>query len=149
MEIINMEIAEKVLEKLKNDSVLATYVKEFTIGGGNISRKIFPYVAIVDVSEVERPLCIGNGAPNEQNYRITIQGGTYHTLSEIARRGNGSGKKGMVQLNDDIVTAVFPDNICGLFNPTVRLVKAEPKETPGSGGRSWTTSVIIMGSRTG
>ncbi|HOO57413.1 MAG TPA: hypothetical protein PLN69_11355 [bacterium] len=142
-----LDIQKKVLEILENDPVLSGYVKEFSIGGENTARKLFPCVTVAEVTNDIEPLCIGPGAPNLNRYRIVIRGGTRHTLPEIARRGDGAGKKGIVQLTDDIVAAIYPGNLEGIFKRTLHLEEACPMEIEGSGGKSWITRVILTGNR--
>lgn len=147
MYIACLEIQKKVLEKLQNDATLASYVKDFSIGEEDVSRTIWPYVSVSDVNLRVGPLTIGAGGSAMFYYDIVIQAGTRHTLPEIAFAGDDSGKKGIVQLVDDAVTAVFPDNLDGLFNPTLRLEQAGAEEEPGSAGTAWRGTIRLSGYR--
>lgn len=142
-----VQIAEKFLGKMKSDPELKKYVKVFDISKENISRLIFPYVAVVDVVEDKRALCIGSEAPKTSDCRIVIHGGTRHILPSIARNGDGKEKKGVVQLADDVVAAVYPGDVYGLFNPTVHLQKVSFGEEQDSDGRVRRAVIIFTGSR--
>lgn len=142
-----VKIAEKFLEKMKADPALKEYVRIFDISKENVSRKIFPYVSVIDVVEDDRALCIGNDAPKMRDYRIVIHAETRHILPSVARNGDGKGRKGIMQLADDIVATVYPGNICGFFEPTVHLQKVSFEEEHGSDGRIRKAVIVFTGSR--
>ena len=142
-----LDIQEEVLEKLQNDETLSAYVKKFDIGEENVSRKLFPYVNVASVTDEVEPLCIGPGAPDLHRFTIIISAGTYHMLPEISAEGNDAGKKGIVHLVDDIVAAICPGTINGIFKGTLHLVRATINEAKSGGGRSMTGMVIFRGIR--
>ncbi len=142
-----INIQKRVLEILENDPALKEYVADFGIGEANVSRKIFPYVTVAEATGEVEPLCVGRAAPNLNRYRIVVHGGARHTLPEVARAGDENGKKGAVQMADDIVAALWPGNVGGLFKPTVRLRSAGVEEFPGSAGQIWRATVELSGGR--
>lgn len=146
-QLTTLDIQKKVKEALENDPTLAAYVKKFEIGNNQASRKLFPYVTVAEVSDNIQPLCIGNNAPDLHNYSIIIQAGTHHTLPEIACEGNGPDKKGIVQLIDDIVAALYPGNLDGVLNGTLHLARTTIAEAESGGGRSMSGAVIFRGIR--
>jgi len=147
MQYTCLDIQKKVLEKLQGDPTLSSYVKQFGIGEENISRKFFPYVTVASVTEEVEPLCFGVGAPDLHRYRITILGGTNSLLPEVARAGNNSGVKGVVHLMDDIISAIYPGTIDGVFKNTLHLEKASYTTAEKSAGRTWIAGIIFRGIR--
>ena len=142
-----MDIQKKTLEILENDAELAPYVAAFSIGGEKASRKRYPYVLVARVTDDVEPLCIGRNAPDLHNYLIVIHVGTWHTLAKIACEGNGSDKKGVVQLMDDTVAALYPGDLDGTLKPTLHLVKASHEEVADTGGRSRIATITFRGFR--
>ena len=147
MECTCIEIQKKVLEKLENDPALSSYVKKFGIGQQNTSRTLFPYVSVVSVTEEVEPLCMGPGAPDLHHYRIVVHGGTNSLSPGVARGGNGSGKKGIVHLMDDLVTVLYPGNLEGIFKNTLHLSNASYYPVEKSGGKTWRTKIELRGIR--
>lgn len=146
-QLTTLDIQKKVKEVLQNDPVLAAYVKKLEIGNKQASRKLFPFVTVAEVTDNVQPLCIGNNSPDLHNYSIIIQAGTHHTLPEIACEGNGPDKKGIGQLVDDIVAALYPVNLSGAVNGTLHLVRTTIAEAESEGGRSMSGAVIFRGIR--
>lgn len=142
-----LDIQKKVKEILEADHVLSQYVEVFDVGAGSVARKRFPYVTVEEVTGDVQGLCIGANAANLNNYRVVLRGGTYHTLPEIARAGNSDGKKGAVQLMDDIITALWPGTLDGTFNKVMKLESASANAVSGAAGRSWTARVELSGFR--
>jgi len=140
-------VQRKVLEILKNDPALKEYVAQFSIGEEKAARKIFPYVTVSKVTEDIEALCIGRDAPDLHHYSITIQAGTYHTLPKISCEGNGTNTKGIIQLADDIVAAIYPGNLDGILKTLLRLIEVCHEETEGTGGRSRVATIKLKGSR--
>ena len=139
--------SRKVMEKLESDQTLSEYVQNFSIGQEKVSRNKFPYITVSDVRERIEPLCIGRGAKSMHHYDITIKAGTRHMILKVAHAGDDSGRKGILQLRDDIVTAVFPRNFDGMFELPVRLIKASVEDESASGGMTWTATIKLSGFR--
>ena len=142
-----LEIQNKVSDKLKNDPALAGYVKEFSVGRENVMRMIYPYVTVAGIDFQVEAGTLGRKCKGRYIYDIIIQTGTQHILPDVARLGNGSDKKGIVQLNDDVVAAVFPDNLDGLFNPSLTLSLVTAAAEDDSGGRIWRGTIVLSGQR--
>ena len=144
-EMTTVEIARKILDSLENNPALAEYVKTFSVGGIDVSRKMFPFVAVEAPKRESAAQTIGRGGYMNDVYTIRIFGGTYHTLPDIAHAGNDSGKKGIIQLNADILNAVIPNDFDGAFERPVRLLNSSTVHKSGSGGRSWATIITLSG----
>jgi len=144
-EITTIEISRKILESLQNDSTLSDYVESFTIGGIDVSRKKFPFVAVEAPKKEADELTIGRDGYMNNKYTFRIFGGTYHTLPDVAHAGNDKGKKGIVQLNADILNAVIPNNFGDIFTKPVSLLHSSTAHKFSSGGRSWVTIVVLSG----
>lgn len=140
-----VEIARKILEALENNPILSEYVKSFSIGGIGVSRKLFPYIAVEAPRRESSLLTMGRNGYMNNVYTFRIIGGTYHTLPEIANAGNDKGKKGIVQLNSDILNAVIPNNFDDTFAGPARLISSITYHDVPDGGRSWTTVIIMRG----
>lgn len=138
-------VQKKVMEVLEADSTLSAYVKNFEVGKSKSSRKIFPYVSVVSVTEEVHHLCIGRGAPDMHVFSIVVQGGCSNLLPVVAREGKGVEKRGVIRLMDDIVVALYPGNLGGLFNYPLSLESASQKVSPQSFGRTRITTVILSG----
>ena len=144
-ELTTIEITKKILAALEGNSVLKEYVKSFTIGGIGTSRKLFPYIAVEAPSRETSVLTLGPNGYMNNIYTFRIFGGTHHTLPEIAYAGNDKGKKGILQLNSDILNAVIPNNFDDTFTSPARLQRATIYHDQGEGGRSWTTIIALRG----
>jgi hypothetical protein len=130
-------VEESILEELSKDEVLASYVKNFSLGDIDVSRILFPFVAVGNVDCEITPRTIGRGGSDVHRYTIEVVAGTKHTLPEIALRGDKKEKKGIKQLCDDVVRVIRMNTYGGLFNapPSVVRVRKGPKS--GSAGTIW------------
>lgn len=144
MQYTCLDIQEKVQETLQADPVLAAYVKKFDIGDENVSRKLFPYVTVTSVTEQMEALCMGPGAQDLYRYRIVIKGGASSIAGNVALLGSDT-QKGIIQLTDDLITALYPNSLDGLVKHTLRLESAFMETKKGTGGNVWTTTVILTG----
>lgn len=143
----NVQIAEAVLDALRNDPVISEYVKIFSVGRINVSRKIFPYIAVEAPEKESDSRTMGQGGYVNNLYTIRLFAGTYHTLPEIAHAGNGKDKKGILQLNSDILSVVLPNDFGGVFAAPVRLMSSSTAHKVSSGARLWITMVVLSGRR--
>lgn len=140
-----VEIAKNVIQILEADPVLSSYVSSFAVGGIDIARKRFPFVAVEAPERNSEPLSIGRDGYMNNVYAIRVYGGTYHTLPEVAHAGNGEGKKGIVQLNSDLLNVLIPNTFDGTFPRPVRLISSSTAHRASSGGRSWITMITLSG----
>lgn len=143
-QVTTADVQNKVQEILSKNPALTAYVKKFDVGGANSARKLFPYITVAEVTSSVRPLCIGKNGADIYDFTVIIQAGTRHTLPEVACEGNSSGKKGIVQLVDDIVAALYPgtlDEMLGLL----RLDGARIRESGGGG--SMAGVITLSGSK--
>ena len=143
-----LEIAEKVLESLRNDPTLSGYVKKFTVGGIDTSKKLFPFIVVEAPEKESESLTLGRDGYMNNIYTMRIIGGSYHMLPDVAHAGNeATGAKGVLQLNSDILNAVIPNDFDGTFARPIKLLSATTAHKAGAGGRSWVTIVTISGRR--
>ena len=140
-----VEISRKILETLQSNPTLSEYVKSFSIGGIDASRKQFPFVTVEAPKREANALTIGRNGFMNNTYTIRIFGGTYHTLPDVAHAGDDNGKKGIIQLNADLLNAVIPCNFNDTFAGPVTLLQASTAHKAGSGGSSWMTIVVLSG----
>lgn len=144
-ELTTVEISQRILDALKENPTLDDYVKAYSIGGMDVSRKIFPYVAVEAPERDSEALTMGRGGYMNNHYTFRIFGGTRHTIPEVAHCGNNNGGKGIIQLHDDLLNAVIPCDFGGVFAAPVRLVQSTTAGKTGSGGRVWMTMIILSG----
>lgn len=144
-ELTTVEITRKILEALQADPTLSAYVKSFSIGGIGASRKLFPFIAVEAPGRESAPLTMGRNGYMNNIYTFRIFGGTYHTLPEIAYAGNDKGKKGIIQLNADILNAVIPNNFDDTFERPASLLSSSTAHKGGEGGRSWIAMTTMSG----
>lgn len=119
MNLNNKAILDAVLETLRNDAKLSTYVKKFSSGAMGASRKLFPFVEVGNFHI--RPE-ITQTASVHLLYTIEIIAGTRSLIPGVAYLGNDSGVKGINDLCDDICDAVrgksFNDLLYGVYDIT-------------------------------
>lgn len=144
-ELTTVDIARNIRESLESNPVLSAYVKTFAIGGIESARKRFPFVTVEAPQRESEALTIGRNGYMNNIYTINIYGGTYHTLPEIAHAGNDTGKKGILQLNSDLLNVVIPNDFDGTFAGPVRLLNSYTAHKAGDGGRSWITRITLSG----
>lgn len=144
-DLSTLEVSRKILDCLKRNPALSSYVKTFQIGGIESARKLFPFVTVETPHRDCSALSMGRNGYMNNLYVMNIYGGTYHSLPEIAYSGGESGGKGIVQLNSDLINAVIPSDFDGAFAGPVRLIGATTAHKVADGGRSWITMVVING----
>lgn len=124
MLVNTMEIENKVLGALKNDATLSGYVKSFSQGDMNISRKLFPFIEVGNFVYREKQLLAASGI---FLYTVNIYAGTGSLAPGVAFRGGSSGAKGIADLCNDIAAVIRNNRFSGAFFKPVRDVKVDPR----------------------
>lgn len=140
-------IEERILEALKGDEALASYVRNFSLGDIDVSRILFPFVAVGNVDCEITARTIGRGGSDVHRYTVEVVAGTKHTLPEIALRGDGKEKKGIKQLCDDIVQVIRMNTYGGLFNAPPSVIRVRKGPRSGSAGTIWGGVVTFVAER--
>ena len=131
MSYMDVEICAKVLEAFKSDPVLASYVKSFTMGEMNAARKLFPFINIGNTHiSVERI----NVADEMKRYTIIGSAGTHSLVDCVAFSGDGSARKGIVELCADIVAVVRQNTFSGAFSRPVRNLSVDTEALSDKAG---------------
>jgi hypothetical protein len=117
MTYIDSEICAKVLDTLKNDPVLASYVECFTLGEMNVSQKMFPFINVGNTHISVESI---NIVDDMKRYTIVLSAGTFSRAGNVSYAGDGSEKKGIVELCSDIVSVVRQNTFGGVFSMPVR-----------------------------
>ncbi|HOO57412.1 MAG TPA: hypothetical protein PLN69_11350 [bacterium] len=118
------EIEDKVIDALKNDPTLASYVKSFSRGGMNISKKQFPFVEVGNFSYREEQLLAASGI---FVYSVDIYAGTKNLAQGVAYQGSESGTKGITGLCHDIVKVILNNHFSGAFFNIVANINNIPR----------------------
>ena len=147
MDISEIEILKTVLKTLENDTILSGYVKSFTLGENDISRKVFPFINVGNLKYEIATLSIGKHGCDRFDYTIEITGGVKYLLPKTAFSGDGAGRKGILQLREDITKVIRPNDFGGVFWGPVEIPAAVIGYKKNTGGTDWITSILISGSR--
>jgi hypothetical protein len=119
MAYMDIEICTKVLDALKNDSILTSYVKSFTLGEMNVARTLFPFINVGNTHISVESI---NNVDDMKQYTIVVSGGMHSHVGNVAYAGDGSGKKGIVELCSDITAVIRQNTFDGVFSMPVRKV---------------------------
>lgn len=111
MSDVNRQLIDRIYELLKSDEILKSYVKSFSKGDMNASRKLSPFVSVGDLRYTVVPVTTGDDL---YTYSIDILTGVRSLVPGLAFEGTDSGRKGIVQLCGD-VAAVLRGNHLGGF----------------------------------
>ncbi len=103
MKIDNKEILDNILEALRSDQKLSSYVKRISHGDMSVSRKIFPFIDVGNFHISQDKATTGSVV---LTYMIEIIAGTKSIAPGVAREGAESGAAGIIQLCDDICDAL-------------------------------------------
>ena len=117
-------IERRILETLQEDPVLAGYVKRFTPGTMTRSQFVFPYVDLVNVGMKEKELMAASGQVSMQ---FEIHAGIKSLAPEVAYKGTAAGKKGIVDLCNDIRNVVVKNRFKGAFFGPARNIRINPR----------------------
>jgi len=130
MNLDNKALLDAVLQTLKNDEKLSSYVKNISHGGMSCSRKSFPFVEVGNF-HIRPELTLA--ASIHLLYTIEILVGTRSLAPGVAYIGSESGKKGINDLCDDVCNAIRGKTFNNLLlaaygitsNPNYKRDKAE------------------------
>ncbi len=140
MSIDDKEILYAVKDALCNDSKLAGYVKSFAVGDMNISRKLFPFIAVGNLECNITPRTIGMRGYDMYSYKLEIRA----CVRSLTPGEAFGGEHGILQLCDD-VAAVARTNDFGVFSFPAEVLAVSPGYKYTSGGGLWSGRVIIRG----
>lgn len=136
------EILHAVCDALRNDPALAGYVKSFSVGDEEASRKLFPFISVGNMECRVEPLTIGRGGYDRFWYTLTIHAGTRSLALEEAY----AGEHGILQLVEDIVAVIRPNDF-GVFERMVEVIDVATAFVEDSGGTDWRGTIPIHGWR--
>jgi len=134
------QILNAVKDALAADTTLAAYVKSFSVGDMEISRKIFPYISVGNINHSLATATMGSGGKDRVTYMFEIRGGVKHHRCEKAF----SGEEGIMQLCEDIVSVAWPNDF-GVFGSPAEIVAVRPAHISGTAGTLWIASVNLRG----
>jgi len=142
MAYTDAEICSKVLETLRSDLVLASYVKSFTLGDMNVSRKLFPFINVGNTHISVESI---NIVHDMKRYTVVVSAGTHSLVGGLAFAGDGSGKKGIVELCSDITAVVRQNLFGGAFSMPVRNVIVDTEALSDKAGFTRVGTVRFVG----
>jgi len=122
MKIDNKEILDNILEALKSDPKLSSYVKRISHGDMSVSRKIFPFIDVGNFHIRQDKATTGSVV---LTYMIEIIAGTKSLAPGVAREGAECGGVGIVELCDDICDALRGRRVNMCSSPSY-LTKSNP-----------------------
>lgn len=114
------QIIQRVLETLRDDPTLGGYVKKFSCGNMNHSRKLFPFV---EVGEISYWFGGESEAGAMMSISIEILAGTQSLVPGLAYDGNGADRKGILELCQDIAGVIEGSTFGGMFAKPVEDIK--------------------------
>lgn len=123
MLIDTASIEDRILDTLKNDPTLSGYVKSFSCGDMNVSRKQFPFVALGNLPYREGELWAGEGT---LVYSVNIYAGTRSLAPGVAYVGSETGKKGIAELCEDIKKVIRNNTFSDAFFFPIKDIEVEP-----------------------
>lgn len=118
MNLDNKAIIDAMLETLKNDEILSSYVKRFSYGNVSVSRSIFPFVEIGNI-HIRPELTLA--ASIHLIYTFEILVGARSLVPGVAYVGSEAGAKGINDLCDDVVNAVRGKTFNNLLHAPTRI----------------------------
>ena len=142
MNIDNKAVLDSILDTLRNDETLTSYVKSISHGSPGHARKQFPFIEVGGFHiRPERVMA----ASITLLYTIEIFAGTRSLAPGVAYKGSSSGKKGINDLCDDICDAIRGQTFGGLFQPVYRIA-ADPNYKRDKGETVHIGSVVFTAS---
>jgi hypothetical protein len=134
MSTFNRDIVNAVLDALRDDPALADYVKSFTAGDQDAVKKLFPFIT---VANMRYSLEAQDTANDVYVYTVEIMAGTRSLAKGTAYEGDDSGRKGILQLCEDIVGVVRTNTFNRMFSRPVSRIRYKINNKPDSGGAVW------------
>lgn len=113
MNLDNKAILDAVLQTLREDEQLASYVKKITHGAAGFTQMIYPFVEVRDF--IIRPELVRAGSAHFI-YTIEIVAGARSLVPGAAYIGSEAGTRGINHLCDDLCDAVRGKTFNGLLN---------------------------------
>ncbi len=141
MSLIEKTVVDSVLEALSGSEALSAYVKSVTAGDAAAARKQFPFIAVGNVSTsagVER-LGEGGGGGKVCSFEIVFG------AKSLAPGEAFDGERGILQLCEDVLSAVWPSDFGGVFDGPVLVRGVETGYGADSGGSVWRGVVRMEG----
>ncbi|HPI78083.1 MAG TPA: hypothetical protein PLK80_15245 [bacterium] len=139
MKIDNKEILDNILEALKSDPKLSSYVKRISHGDMSVSRKIFPFIDVGNFHIRQDKATTGSVV---LTYMIEIIAGTKSLAPGVAREGAECGGVGIVELCDDICDALRGRAFGRCFEPA-QITNADPDHT-GSDDETTRIGLVVI-----
>jgi hypothetical protein len=144
MTTINRDIVSGVLVALMNDTTLAEYVKSFSAGEQDTAKKLFPFITI---GNLRYQLLARDTANDTYVYTVEVVAGTRSLARGVAYEGDKTGRKGIIQLCEDIVGVVRTNTFNGLFASPISDIRYRLADKPDSGGAIWQGIITFTGER--
>jgi len=119
-------------------------VKSFTVGEQDTAKKLFPFITILTLRYTLEERDTANDI---YVYTVAIIAGTRNLAPGVAFEGDDSGRKGILQLREDIMKVIRPNDFSGVFWGLVEVPAAVIGHKKNTGGTDWITSILISGSR--
>jgi len=124
MLVDTLEVTNKVLNALSSDPELSGYVAQFSKEGTGNSQNSFPFLIVEYPSFCEKQLLAASGI---FVYRFEILAGIKNLAPGVTYKGNESGRKGIVEMCNDIVHVVKDNPLSGTFIIPAYNIRIEPK----------------------
>jgi hypothetical protein len=139
MNIDNKAILNSVIETLKSDLKLSSYVKRISHGDMSASRKLFPFIDVGNFHIRQEKSTTGSVV---LTCMVEIIAGTKSLAPGEALNGNSGGSKGIVELCDDICDALRGCAFGRHFEPT-QIASADPNHN-GSDDETTRIGMVII-----
>lgn len=144
MTTFSIDLINAVLDALKADATLGGYVMSFTAGDQDAARKLFPFVT---VAGMRYELTESDTARDTYMYTVEITVGTRSLARGEAYDGDGTDRKGILQLCEDVARVVRGSTFGGMFTRPVEGISYRTADKSDGGGTIWLGVLKFSGER--
>ena len=138
----NRELVSRIYDALRNDKMLASYVKRFSKGDTGAARKLFPFVSVGNVRYDVEPVTT---AHDLYKYTVEVFGGVRSLVPGAAFDGGGvPGIRGILHLCDDLAIALRGATLGGFLSRPMEILNMGYEPGPDKSGFTAYGAVVFV-----